>query len=121
MQHGDHADTGIEPDAARCCTAGPVCSRFDGGWYFGLPLLLEVFYETGVDQQPVEAPRFRTVLAGIEHALAAQHDALLLLERRIERDARGFLDHQWQISPVDGVHHGRTLDRLEVDRIDRVI
>jgi hypothetical protein len=49
MQRGDQANTGIEPDAARCCAAGPVCSRFDGGWYFALPLLLEVFYETGVD------------------------------------------------------------------------
>src|SRR5947207_2339945 len=47
--------------------------------------------ETGVDQQPVEAAGFRAVLAGIEHALAAQHDPLLLLERGIERPAASWI------------------------------
>jgi hypothetical protein len=43
MQRGDQANTGIEPDAARCCAAGPVCSRFDGGWYFALPFAARGF------------------------------------------------------------------------------
>src|ERR1700690_4111309 len=75
----------------------------------------------GVDQQPVEPAGFVAALAGVKHALAAQHDVLLLLERRIERDAGGFLDHQRQVGAVDRVHHGRTLHRLEIDGVDRVI
>src|SRR5258708_465321 len=33
----------------------------------------------GVDQEPVEAAGFRAALAVVEHALAAEHDVLLLL------------------------------------------
>ena len=71
--------------------------------------------------KPVEAAGFGAVLAGVEHALAAQHDVLLLLERRIERDAGGFLDHQRQIGAVDRVHHGRTLTGSKLIGVDRVI
>src|SRR5713101_3949941 len=85
------------------------------------PARLQSPHEAGVDQEPVEAAGFRAVLAGIEQALAAQHDLLLLLERGIERNAGGFLDHQRQIGPVDGIHHSRTFDRLEFNSIDRVI
>ena len=34
----------------------------------------------GIDQEPVEALRLGAVVAGIEHALAPQHDLLLLFE-----------------------------------------
>src|SRR5258708_18259085 len=95
---------------ARACFAGNLKSAS-----------LQSVHQTGVDQEPVEAAGFRAVLAGVKHALAAQHDGLLLLERRIERDAGGFLDHQRQVRPVDRVHLGRTLDRFEVDRVDRII
>src|SRR5258705_5967057 len=82
---------------------------------------LKSAYQSRVDQEPVEAAGLCAVLAGIEQALAAQHDLLLLLERRVERNAGSFLDHQRQIGPVDGIHHGRAFDRLEVDGVDRVI
>src|SRR6202035_3771610 len=71
--------------------------------------------QAGVDQEPVEAAGFGAVLAAVEHPLAAQHDVLLLLERRIERHTGRLLDHQRQIGPVDRVHHGRTFDRREVN------
>src|SRR3984893_3683397 len=82
---------------------------------------LQSVHQASVYQKPVEAAGFRAVLAGVEHSLAAQHDLLLLLERRVERDTGGFLDHQRQIGPVDRIHHRGTLDRFEADRIDRVI
>src|SRR5436190_7985187 len=63
--------------------------------------------ETGVDQQPVEAAGFRAVLAGIEHALAAQHDPLLLLKRGIERNAGGLLDHDRDISCIESFERRR--------------
>src|SRR3954454_22461079 len=75
--------------------------------------------QPGIDQEPVEALCLSAVVAGIEHALAPQHDPLLLLEGGIERNAGGFLDHQRQIGAIDRVHHGRTLHRLEIDRVDR--
>src|SRR5580693_4598462 len=75
----------------------------------------------GVDQQPVEPAGFGAAPAGVKYAPAAQHDVLLLLERRIERDAGGFLNHQRQVGAVDRVHHGGTLHRFEIDGIDRVI
>ena len=46
--------------------------------------------QAGIDQEPVEAAGLSAVLAGLEQALAAKHDFLLLLERGIERShARG--------------------------------
>lgn len=81
----------------------------------------EILDHPGIDQEPIEAPGLRTVLAGVEHALAAQHDLLLLLERRIERDAGGLLDHQRQVGTIDRIHHRLALHRLEVDGVDRVV
>ena len=43
MQRGDHADTGIEPDAARCAIAGPACCWFDGGWNAALLFMARGF------------------------------------------------------------------------------
>src|ERR1700754_2072957 len=70
---------------------------------------LQILDDPGVDQESVEAPCFGAVLAGVEQALAAEHDLLLLLEGRIEGYAGGFLDHQRQIGGIDGVHHRRAL------------
>jgi hypothetical protein len=52
----------------------------------------------------------------LQAPFAAQHDVLLLPERRIERDT-GFPDYQRQTSSVDHVRHGGTFDRFEVDGV----
>src|SRR5450755_759124 len=82
---------------------------------------LQSLDHTGIDQEAVEALGLRAVAAGIEHALASQHDLLLLREGGIERNAGSLLDHQRQIGAIDRVHHRRTLHRFEIDRVDRII
>src|SRR6266550_2370337 len=67
----------------------------------GYSRALQSVYQSGIDQKSIEAPGFRAILAGIEHALAAQHDALLLLERRVERNAGGFLNYDRNISRIE--------------------
>src|SRR5436309_3515173 len=77
--------------------------------------------QAGVYQKAVETTGFRAALASVEHPLATKHDALLLVERGIERNAGGFQNHQWEIRPIDGVHDSSALDGVEVDRVDRVV
>src|SRR5260221_365731 len=65
-------------------------------------LSLEAFDQAGVDQQAIEAARLRAASAVVEPAIAALEYLLLLDERRIERQARAFLDDQGEIRPLDG-------------------
>jgi len=58
---------------------------------------------------------------GVEHAVAALQDFLLLGERGIERQARGLLHHQRQVGRIQGIERRGQLDRLEIDGVDRVI
>src|SRR5262245_32268746 len=57
---------------------------------------LKVLDEAGLDQHAVEAARLRAVAAGIEQAVAAEHDLLLLHECRIKRNARRVLNDDRQ-------------------------
>src|SRR3981081_2107501 len=74
---------------------------------------LESLDEAGVDQQPVETPRFGAIVALIEQPVAALHDLLLLDEAGIARQARGFLDDQRQIRRIEPVQRGRHVHRPE--------
>ena len=75
----------------------------------------------GVDQKPIKSSRLRAFLAGVEHAVAAKHDLLLLLERRIERDAGGFLDYERDVGRIECIKRGREVPRPVVDAIDRIV
>src|SRR4051812_23087768 len=85
------------------------------------PSSLEVLHKSRLDQQAVEAPRLGAVLAGIEQALAAEHDILLLLKGGIKGNAGRLLHHQRQIGRIDRIHDRGTLHRLEIDGVDRVV
>src|SRR5438067_8064906 len=68
-------------------------------------LSLQSADQASVDQGPVETAGLGALLAGIEQALAAQHDFLLFLEWGIERDAGGLLNDQRQGRSIDSIHH----------------
>jgi len=59
--------------------------------------VLQPLDQAGLDQQPIEAPRFGAVGAQEEPSLAAFEDFLLFGKSRIERQPGGFLDDQRQI------------------------
>src|SRR3954453_14005634 len=67
------------------------------------PSPLQLLDQPCIDQQTVEPPRFRAAIAGIEDALAATQDVLLLHEGRIERQPSRLQDHQRQIRRVERV------------------
>jgi hypothetical protein len=80
--------TASQRTMGNCDTPGPR-SRYPGvldvaevGALAG-QVTLQSLDQAGVDQQSIEAAGFRPALAGVEHALASQHDLLLLLERWI--------------------------------------
>src|SRR4051794_11267031 len=81
----------------------------------------EAFDQPGVDQEPVEATRFRSARTGVEEPFAALEDLLLFGEGRIERQSGSFLDHQRQIGSLDRLERRGEIDRFEVDRVDRVV
>src|SRR5712692_2927705 len=64
---------------------------------------LEMLDQAGVDQEPVEAPRLLAAGAGVEQALAAFEDFLLLGERGVERQTGALLDDQREIGRLDRV------------------
>src|SRR5580704_5445457 len=76
---------------------------------------------TGVDQQPVEAPRLGSAGACIEQPVATLKNPFLLDERRIKRQSSRILRDQWQVGPLDRVERGGDIDRFEVDCIDGVV
>src|SRR5690242_8105947 len=119
MSRNGQADQDIETSAARRRDGALVTSSLRNRGHGQRPL--EALDESGLDQQSIEPAGFRAVLAGVEYALATEHDVLLFLERGIERYAGGFLDYQWQIGRVDRVHDGRALDRFEIDGVDSII
>src|ERR1700730_12659304 len=106
-----------EPDAR----SGPARSsrKVPIGWE--TERASEPLDQAGVDQQPIEASRFDAAGAAVEQTPAALQTFFLLGERRVERQPGRLLHDQREIGPLDGVERGAELDRLEVDRIDRVI
>ncbi len=77
--------------------------------------------QPGIDQEPVEAARFGAPGAAVERAVATIEDPLLLGERAVERQARGFQHDQRKIGGIEPVQ-GRSEDRpAEVDGVDGVI
>jgi len=81
MQRGDQANTDKEPDATRRRAAAPVCSRFGGGWYVGVLLVLLVSYSiTSSAAVKAEQPRGSGVDDKLE--LAHLHDLAVPLVSR---------------------------------------
>src|SRR5438105_3200082 len=77
--------------------------------------------QPGVNQKPVEAPRLRALVAAVEHALAAEHDAFLLGKGRVERYAGGVLDRDRKIGSVQSLQRRRHVLWTKVDAVDRVV
>src|SRR6267142_7211674 len=75
----------------------------------------------GVDQQPVEPFGFGAGLAGVEHPLAAEHDALLFRKRRVQRNAGGFLEHERDIRSVERFKRRGEIAGPVVDAIDGIV
>src|SRR5262245_22350115 len=87
----------------------------------GNEVALKSLDQAGVDQQPVEAARFRAAGAGVEQSFAALKDSFLLGEGRIERQAGGLLHDQREIRTFNGVEGGREIDGFEIDHVECVV
>src|SRR4029077_15510131 len=77
---------------------------------------LQSLDQAGVDQQPIEAARFGTMVAAVEQAVAALEHFLLLDEARIERHPGGLLHDQRKVGRLDPLARRRQVQRPEVDR-----
>src|SRR5712691_7735915 len=76
---------------------------------------LHPFDQTGVDQQPVEAPRLGAAGTGVEGAVATFENPFLLGIGGIEREAGSLLHDEGQIRRLERVERGRDVLRPVVD------
>src|SRR3979409_568060 len=79
------------------------------------------FDQTSIDQEPIEATRFRPARAGVEQSLAAIENEFLLGKRRIKRQPGCLLNDKWQIGSLDRVERRGEIDGFEVDCVNRVV
>ena len=85
------------------------------------PILSKTLDQAGIDQQPIETPRFSAAGAEIEQTSAAIEDSLLLHEGRIERHTRPFQHHQGKVGRIERIERGRKIERLEVQPFERIV
>ena len=85
------------------------------------PLRSKTLDQAGIDQQPIETPRFSAAGAEIEQTSAAIEDSLLLHEGRIERHTRAFQYHQGQVGRIERIERRRKIEGLEVQPFERVV
>src|SRR5690349_275598 len=81
----------------------------------------EVLDQPGIDEKAIESARLGAAIAEVECAAAAPQDLLLLEEGWVERQPGRLLDHQRKVGRLQYVERGGKIDRVEVDRVDRVI
>lgn len=79
------------------------------------------FDQAGINQKPVEAARFGSIVAAKEEAFAALKNGFLFDERWIERHARCLEDEQRQIGRVQAVDGNVQIARRELDRVDGIV
>src|SRR5262245_3121883 len=82
---------------------------------------LEPLDQAGIDQHAIETSRLGSAIAIEKQSVAALHDLLLLLERGVERQARGLEDDKRKIRAFDGIERAGHIGRFEIDCVDRVV